>query len=153
MIEEELSFHLENKDHVIELEQENKRAMWASMLASFILLTIGFATGKPLLYWLMPEVFHEAIGYMYMLLLGSIFLLGTYFLNCLIQFKKKSLFLGMVLCLPASMNVLLNMLLIPYLGLYGCVLATLISYISYFVITFAYNLSLVRKIEHDPGCT
>ena len=136
----------ESNNNIIRLEQENKRAMWASMLASFILLTIGFATGKSLLYWLIPVAFHESIGYMYMLLLGSIFLLGTYFLNCLIQFKKKSLFLGMVLCLPASMNVLLNMLLIPYLGLYGCVLATLISYISYFVITFAYNSSLLKKI-------
>lgn len=143
----------ENNNNIIRLEQENKRAMWASMVASFILLTIGFATGRPLLYWLMPVAFHEAISYMYMLLLGSVFLLGTCFLNCLIQFKKKSLFLGLVLCLPASMNVLLNLLLIPYLGLYGCVVATLISYISYFVITFVYNVSLIRKIQSSKRMT
>ncbi len=137
----------ENKNNIIKLEQENKRAMYASMIASFLLLTIGFATGKSLLYWLIPIAFHEAIAYMYMLLLGSIFLLGTYFLNCLIQFKKKSLFLGMVLCLPAGMNLLFNMLLIPSFGLHGCVLATLISYASYFVITLMYNISLIRKMQ------
>ncbi len=135
----------QNKQNIVQYEQENKRAMWASMCASFLLLTMGFAMCKSLLYWLMPVAFHEAIGYMYLLLLGSIFLLGTYFLNCLIQFKKKSIFLGLILCLPASLNLMLNILLIPYLQLYGCILATLISYISYFLITFGYNVSLVKK--------
>lgn len=134
-----------NRDNIIQLEAKNKLAMWSCMLASFVLISIGFASSKWILYFFIPKAFQASIGYMYLLLLGSIFLLGTQFLNCLIQCKKKSLFLGLILCLPASLNVLLNIILIPYLELYGCVLATLISYISYFMITYAYNVRLLKK--------
>jgi O-antigen/teichoic acid export membrane protein len=133
-----------NSTEIKKLERQNKIAMWASMGTSFILISLGFASSKWLLYFFIPKAFQASIGYMYLLLLGSIFLLGTQFLNCLIQFKKKSLFLGLILCLPASLNVILNIILIPYLELYGCVLATLISYISYFAITYLYNVRLLK---------
>jgi O-antigen/teichoic acid export membrane protein len=140
-----LNSFAQHRDNVIELEAKNKLAMWAAMCASFVLISVGFASSKCILYFFIPKAFQESIGYMYLLLLGSIFLLGTQFLNCLIQFKKKSLFLGLILCLPASLNVILNIILIPHLELYGCVLATLISYISYFMITYLYNVQLISK--------
>lgn len=133
-----------NQENTRLLEQSNKRVMWAVMLTCFILLTVGFASCKACLYWCIPVHFHAAIDYMYMLLIGSIFLLGTYFLNCLIQFRKKNLFLGLSICLPAGLNILLNVLLIPYCQLHGCVLATLISYATHFIITYAYNVWLLK---------
>lgn len=139
-----LNSFAQNRADIKKLEAQNKQAMWAAMIAIFILISLGFASSKWILYFFIPKDFQASIGYMYLLLLGSIFLLGTQFLNCLIQFKKKSLFLGLILCLPASLNVILNIILIPHLELYGCVLATLISYISYFVITYLYNVRLFR---------
>lgn len=130
---------------IVSLERANKRAMWSAMMVSFILLTVGFASCKSYLYWFIPQHFHASIDYMYMLLIGSIFLLGTYFLNCLIQFQKKSIFLGFILCLPAVINLLLNLLLIPYFGLNGCVVATLVSYMIYFLVTYVFNLRLLKK--------
>ncbi len=132
---------------IIVLEKANKRAMWSAMIMSFILLTVGFASCKSYLYLFIPQHFHVSIDYMYMLLIGSIFLLGTYFLNCLIQFQKKSIFLGFILCLPAVINLLLNWLLIPYFQLQGCVLATLMSYMIYFLVTYAFNLWLLKKYQ------
>lgn len=140
-----LNSFAQSNDDLRKLENQNKYAMWIAMCASFILISLGFVSSKWILYFFIPKAFQASIGYMYLLLLGSIFLMGTQFLNCLIQFKKKSLFLGLVLCLPAAMNIALNILLIPYLELYGCVLATLISYISYFGITYAYNVQLLKK--------
>lgn len=132
---------------IVLLEQANKRAMWSAMIVSFILLTAGFASCKSYLYWFIPHHFHASIDYMYMLLIGSIFLLGTYFLNCLIQYQKKSIFLGFILCLPAVINLLLNWLLIPYFQLQGCVLATLISYMIYFLVTYAFNMRLIKEYQ------
>lgn len=142
-----LNSFAQNREPIIKLEHKNKMAMWATMLASFVLISLGFASSKWILYLFIPTAFQASIGYMYLLLLGSVFLLGTQFLNCLIQFKKKSLFLGLILCLPALLNVVLNILLIPYLELYGCVLATLLSYMSYFLITYAYNVRLLQSIN------
>lgn len=124
------------------IEKENKRIMWFCMCASLILLCIGFSIIKPLAYWCIPTKFHEAINYMGILLIGSIFYLGTHFLNCLIQFHKKSLFLGFVLLVPALLNIGLNLILIPICGIYGCVIATLIAYVVYFWITLGYNRRL-----------
>lgn len=133
--------------NINQLEQANKRCMWTSMLFSIIILSCGFLSCKSILYRLIPTTYHEAIHYMWPLLLGLIFLFGTYFLNCLIQFHKKSLFLGLIVCLPATANIILSILLIPYLDLYGCILATLISYILYFLVTYAYNVRLLKLVE------
>ena len=127
------------------IEKENKRIMWFCMAASFVLLCLGFSLIKPLAYWCIPTKFHEAINYMGILLIGSIFYLGTHFLNCLIQYKKKSIFLGFVLLVPSILNIGLNLLLIPICGIYGCVIATLIAYVVYFCITLGYNRRLCSE--------
>ncbi|MEX0849064.1 MAG: oligosaccharide flippase family protein [Candidatus Dependentiae bacterium] len=135
------TFHTQ-KNRIFAIEQENKKIMWFCMCASFLILSIGFGCTKSILYWLIPLKFHEAINYMGLLLIGSVFYLGTHFLNCLIQYHKKSRFLGFVLILPASLNIVLNILLVPYFSIYGCVIATLISYVMYFLITLLYNKKL-----------
>lgn len=134
-------FH-EQTEPIAQIEKENKRIMWLCMCASLVILCVGFSIIKPLAYWCIPAKFHEAINYMGILLIGSIFYLGTHFLNCLIQFHKKSLFLGFVLFIPALVNIGLNLLFIPICGIYGCVIATLIAYIVYFLITLGYNRRL-----------
>lgn len=141
-------FH-EHTELIALIEKENKRIMWFCMCASLIILCVGFSIIKPLAYWCIPDKFHEAINYMGILLIGSIFYLGTHFLNCLIQFHKKSLFLGCVLLIPASLNIGLNLVLIPICGIYGCVIATLIAYIVYFSITLTYNKRLCRYQQSD----
>lgn len=134
----------EQPENILLLEKENKRIMVICMLAGSIVLCVGFGIVKPVLFYI-PIKFREAINYMGILLIGSIFYLGTQFLNCLMQYKHKSIFLGFVLCIPALLNICLNLLLIPMCGLYGCVVATLIAYIIYFLITLWYNRRLCNS--------
>lgn len=113
--------------------------MYYSMIGFFVLITAGYSICKPILYYLLPIAYHEAVDYIWFILMGSVFLMGTYFANCLIQYHKKRYFLGFALLLPATLNVALNILLIPQYRIYGCVFATLTSYVSYFALTLWYN--------------
>jgi len=140
-------FHDPNAD-VAAIERDNKKVMWFCMVALFALLCIGFLSAKTVLYRIIPSTYHEAVDYMGLLLIGTIFYLGTHFLNCLLLHQKKSAFLGAVLLVPAIGNVLLNMLFVPYCAIYGCVLATTMSYAGYFCLTLWYNHRLLRSATH-----
>jgi len=134
----------ENKNDVLVTEQWNQKNMTYSMTSIAILITVGYMLCKPILYYLLPATYHEAVDYIWFILMGYVFLMGTYFANCLIQYHKKSYFLSLSLLLPASLNIALNFVLIPHYQIYGCVLATLISYASYFSITLWYNICIQR---------
>ncbi len=132
--------------HIANVERNNKITMLVCMIGVTILIVVGYITCKPILFWLLPPVYHQATNYILLLLLGQVFFMGTYFSNCLIQFYKKTYFLGFALCIPALLNVILNIALVPYFAIYGCVVATLISYILYFIISMWYNLIIIQQI-------
>lgn len=143
----------QNKEQLLEIEQWNRKIMYISMIGTIAAITIGYFLCKPLLYIFLPAKYHEAIRYILFILLGDIFWMGTYFSSALIQYHKKSYFLALALCIPALLNVALNILFIPYFNIYGCVGATVISYITYFGITLWYNNRLQNKINNaKPLC-
>jgi len=135
--------YAEHKDNIAPIERENRQIMAISMLGTTMVICMGFFFGKPVLYYLLPSTYYAAIPYMFILLLGQIFLLGSYFSSSLIQFHKKTLFLAFALAIPAILNLLLNLILIPYFSIYGCTAATLLSYSIYFMITYRYNKTLI----------
>lgn len=143
-----LRAYKKDTDHMLVTEQWNQKNMVICMIAAGLCITIGYAICKPILYYVLPTAYHEAIDYIWFILMGSIFLMGTYFANCLIQYHKKSYFLGFSLLIPATINCILNYVLIPRYHIYGCVSATLIAYISHFCITLAYNRSLQAQLNH-----
>jgi len=134
----------QDKDNLLAIEQWNQKNMIYSMTGIAALITVGYVLCKPILYYLLPIAYHEAVDYIWFILMGYVFLMGTYFANCLIQYHKKSYFLGLSLLLPATLNIALNFVLIPQYQIYGCVFATLLSYASYFGITLWYNMYLRR---------
>lgn len=133
-----------NKKNLIAIEQKNHQIMYISMFLATILITVGFILSKPLLYLLIPPTYYEAIQYIWILLMGYVFLLGSYFASSFIQFNKRRYFIAFGLCIPAMLNIILNIILIPYFQIYGCTIATLLSYISYFCITLWYNYRLQK---------
>ncbi len=133
----------QNKNNIAAIERTNKKTMYLSMLGMAALITAGYIIGKPILYWFLPTKYQEAIGYIWLILMGQIFLMGTYFTSALVQFQKKTTFLAASLLLPALINLSLSMLLIAPLGIYGCVLATLVAYIAYFASMLWYNQKLL----------
>lgn len=144
------SYH-EHADEMLIVEQQNQKMMWMCMGGLATASTIGYVLCKPLALYIIPPTYHEAIDYMLLLLLGSIFLMGTYFVNCFIQFHKRRYFLGFSLVIPATLNIALNYLLIPYYKTYGCVYATVIAYATYFMITLWYNYSLQSYMQKSSN--
>ena len=132
-----------HKDNLAPIERENRQIMCMSMIGATIVILIGFFCSRSLLHYLLPPTYYAAIPYILVLLLGQIFLLGSYFASSLIQFHKRSYFLASALAIPALINLLLNLLLTPYFGIPGCTAATLISYGIYFMITYLYNKTLI----------
>ncbi len=128
-----------HEDTIKSIEQENQRIMWFSMAAATILISVGLGICKPLLLWILPPSYHESLNYVWLLLMGQVFLLGSYFASALIQYKKKTCFLAIALIIPAFLNIMLNYLLINSMGILGCSLATCFSYLAYFGLTLLYQ--------------
>jgi len=142
-----------DRDALLANEYWNQRNMIYSMIGMATFITLGYIISKPLLYYILPYAYHEAVDYIWFILMGYVFLMGTYFANCFIQFHKKSYFLGFSPVLPAMLNVGLNYMLIPHFKIYGCVAATLIAYASYFCVTVLYNYYLQQLYAHVQQST
>lgn len=135
----------DNTDNLAPIEAHNKKTMFLAMGAAAGLITIGTLSCQSLFKFLLPLKFHAALHYIWLLLMGQVFLLGSYFASALIQFHKKTYFLAGAIAIPAAINLMLNALLIPYWGILGCSVATLISYIVYFGITLLYNKKITNS--------
>lgn len=107
----------------------------------YLLLTIPAAVGmsvlsKPLLYIITtPEI--ALGGYMVtpFVCLGAIFM-GMYGItNNILILEKNTMILGKLWIIVAISNIVLNLLLVPYLNILGAAIATLLCYILAFVVT------------------
>ncbi len=133
-----LQRYKKHEPDITPVDRENKKIMWISMISLCILLmTIPIL--KPILRFILPPNYHESISYIWILLLGQIFLLGSYFSSTLIQYRKQSLFMALSLLVPATTNIVLNCILVQPFGIIGCAWATCISYAIYFCILAHYN--------------
>ena len=135
----------QNKHNILPIEQKNRNFMWISMLGMFFLISAGFIVAKKVLLLILPIHYHQVTNYLWLMLVGYIFLMGTYFSCSYIQFKKKTKFLSLSFCIPAIFNILLNLLFVPRFGAYGSVASTTLSYLIYFLITLAYNRHILQK--------
>jgi O-antigen/teichoic acid export membrane protein len=136
--------YADNKENILLVEQWNKKNMYICMIVMAIIVTIGYGICKPFALKILPFKYHEALSYGWFILMGNIFLMGVTFASTLIQFYKKTYFLALAICFPALLNIVLNIILIPYWGIYGSVWATMISYICYFGLILGYNNHLSR---------
>lgn len=107
----------------------------------YLLLAIPAAVGmsvlsKPLLYIITtPEI--ALGGYMVtpFVCLGAIFM-GMYGItNNILILEKNTMILGKLWIVVAISNIVLNLLLVPYLNILGAAIATLICYILAFAVT------------------
>lgn len=134
-----------NKNNLLAIERWNQKNMIICMAGLAIIITGGYVAGKPILYRILPIRYQPAIGYIWMILMGYIFLLGEHFASIFVIFKKKVYFQAGSILVPSILNLLLNIMLVPSFGIRGCVIATLVSYATYFAIKISYNLYLQHK--------
>ncbi len=128
-----------HEDDIAKVDHENNRTMWISLAAATFCISVGLSIGRPLLLFILPPSYHPSLDYVWTLLMGQVFLLGSYFASARLQYQKRTRFLALALTLPAILNLFLNYLLIIPLGILGCSLATLLSYLAYFGITLLYK--------------
>lgn len=133
-------------ENIMEMEKSNKKIMWLFIPACLIIITIGFLLIKPFLVWFLPRSYHEALLYVWLLLIAYSFLMVAYFPLALIQYYKKSYFISFSFCMPAVVNIGLNIILIPHYGIFGCVLATICANFLYCVLLIGYNYRLSCKL-------
>ena len=115
----------------------------------YLLITIPAAIGmsllsKPLLHILTTEIIANQ-GYMItpLVSLGAIFM-GIYgIVNNIIVLEKKTSILGYIWISVAILNIILNIIAVPYIGIYGAGIATLICYFFAFAVTLIYSKKYV----------
>ncbi|AMD18128.1 polysaccharide biosynthesis protein [Methanobrevibacter sp. YE315] len=111
----------------------------------FLLITIPAAVGmsllsKPLLYVLTTEIIANQ-GYMItpLVALGAIFM-GIYgIVNNIIILEKKTTILGYIWISVAILNIILNIIAVPYIGIYGAGISTFVCYFFAFAVTLIYS--------------
>jgi len=141
-----LKKYTQDATQLISTEQTNLKYMFLCMIGCIGCIISGYYIGISYVLWLLPPAYHAALKPAFILLLGQVFLLGSYFAATFIQFHKKRLFLSVGLCIPVCINIILNYCWIPLFGLRGCTYATLCAYCIYFIITLCYNLFLQKQI-------
>ena len=133
-------------DNLVAVEQENRTRTIAGMVIIALVISIGYLVCKPLAVMLLPNSYHPALAYIWYILMGYVFLTGSYCFSAVIQFHKCQWFLSFSLVLPALCNLLLNILFIPIAGVQGCVIATLIAQIVYCAITYWYGARILKNL-------
>lgn len=145
---EKLTKAKDNPSQFYELEKHNLKLMWLFMTLVSIAVIVGFFAGKSLFFWLIPKSYHKAWNFVLILLFGQIFYMGTYFSTIKFIFLKQPGFILKSTILAAVLNVGLNLVLTPYFQLYGCTVATLISFLFMFILSLIYTKSHSSHLNH-----
>lgn len=119
-------------------------------LKYYLLITIPACVGlsilsKPLLYVLTTTIIADS-GYLVtpLVALGAMFM-GIYgIVNNIIILEKKTTILAHIWIAVAVLNIVLNVIAVPYIGIYGAGLATLFCYFFAFAVTLFYCKKYAR---------
>lgn len=98
------------------------------MIASGIVLVI-----KPFMQMYVGASFVESWQYVPLLLLGSIFQSYAAFFGAIYTSAKKNVSIMLTTLLAAGINIVLNIIMIPLMGIQGAVIATAVAYFTVFV--------------------
>lgn len=112
--------------------EEGQRLVYDTTKSWFIVLGIGYIVlshvGEYIIYIMVPEAYHEAALILPLLAAAYVFR-GIYIMPInTFYFMKKTKYLPIATLASGTLNVLLNILLIPYIGIWGAAITTTISF-------------------------
>ncbi|NYT09581.1 MAG: oligosaccharide flippase family protein, partial [Methanosarcinales archaeon] len=119
-------------------------------LKYFLLFAIPSSFGlsllsKPLLAILStPEIAAEGYLITPFVAVSTVFFGASVIINHVIVLMKKTTITGSIYILAAILNIGLNLILIPYIGIIGAAAATLVAYLSIFVLGIYYSLKYLK---------
>jgi len=117
-----------------DLEARNKKVMWITMGITTVLISFGTVLAFIIGPHILPTKYLAALNYIWFILMGYVFFMGTYFSSCYLLYRKKTWLLLGINIVAAVINVLLNIALIPLFSIYGSVIALLIAYGLFFML-------------------
>jgi O-antigen/teichoic acid export membrane protein len=107
--------------------------------------SLGIAVlAKDVLRVVADEAYWPAHAYVPVILLGYLFYSAYLYVQFGVLLKKKTKYLGVSALIVAVVNILLNYLLIPRLGIWGAALATALSFILLAAAIFPFAQRLYR---------
>ena len=124
---------------IFEADSENKKLMWRGMLTMSALSLAGYFLGSPLALYILPVNYHAAISHSILMALSQVFVVGTVFVSCLMQYRQKTFFLSAALTFSVFVNAVLGWYLVPLFGVQGALFALLAASLCYFVVSVLYN--------------
>lgn len=119
-------------------------------LKYFLLLAIPSAFGlsllsKPILEILStPEIALEGYLITPFVALSTVFFGAIAVINHILVLEKRTAITGSIYILAALLNLILNLILIPYVGILGAAIATLMAYLLLFVIGTYYSFKYLK---------
>jgi len=121
-----------------------KKIFLISIIMFFLVLLIIYLS-KYIVLIFFDIQYHEAVKYIGIIAWGNFFE-GLYIIiSNFIFYYEKNIFLSYVTFLVLILNIILNFIFIKSFGIYGAALATLISYIIYFLLVLTYSIYLIKK--------
>lgn len=142
-----MSTFKKNEACIKRVEHAHIKTMWWCLAAGFTCVVIAPWCAYPLFIRIIPIAYHKSFLYIRPLLAGQIFLMGSYFASCIIQFHRNNIFLITALFFPTISTIVFNAILIPHYGIAGCAYTSCISYGIYFFITYYYRSRLVKNLS------
>lgn len=126
-------------------EADYNNRVFRYLISIVMMIGIGILTFiKPFLHIYVAPEFYEAWKYTPFLIIGYVYLnMGTFMGTSYTVHKDSFGYLFSAIC-GAGLNILLNFLLIPKIGVYGAAVATGVSYIA----VFGFRLVHTRKYIH-----
>ncbi|MBQ8042982.1 MAG: oligosaccharide flippase family protein [Clostridia bacterium] len=101
------------------------------VFACFSLIIIGVT---PFVFpWLINEKFGDAYNQIPLLMLSSLFNVGVGLVSVIYVAKKRSFDISKTSFIAAVINIIVNVLLIKYIGLYAASISTIVAYLAMFI--------------------
>jgi O-antigen/teichoic acid export membrane protein len=114
-------------------------------VTKYFIIFLGFITlvtalfSKEIIFVLAADSYHKAYSIIPLIAVGSFFM-GIYFLPSKIFFyQKKTYISSLMTVIAAIVNIVMNIILIPRLGIIGAAISTVLSYLIITTIVFYYS--------------
>lgn len=119
-------------------------------LKYFLLLAIPSSFGLSLLSEPLLEMLSTSAiareGYLVtpFVAVGTVFFGASVIVNHVVIMEKKTAIMGSIYTLAAILNLGLSLVLVPYIGIVGAAIATLVAYLFVFIVGIYYSFKYLR---------
>jgi len=116
------------------------------LLLGLVVIAAFFVTGPSILRAIYVDKYADSFGILRILLIGSVPMLHIILYAPILNALKKYRFAQAINTFQVVLNVILNLLLVPKIGLLGAAIATVIAYFFHAVILETYFRVKLRKL-------